>query len=383
MEANICDVNHLDADVLLPPRKRLLAGLKKQNSDGDSTSQPSLVPAASSPASSSSASASVFASSLSPSSSEFNNRLNNLLSSHSANLSPEEIVDASRIAASAAAKAAETARAAAEEKAAIAAKAVAAAKSALDLVASFSEEGASKDRYTRKNKLKKHVPVQLLYKKYQPIENCKKDEELARKLHRAINSSPRTCKNSSSSDLRGHKHKKPKISSTSERTRSNGDMVLEQNRTSACNGHAVAGEVDDSEGTIRESYKNKADEKACRYDKAGQLEMDYGEAESSQTNEKTWDDISTSGKKRGRVKLKKLPLSICTFRDQANPKEEADTRSMPLADMNMGNPTGGNMPLFTMDPSSEVVRPIEATSVWKCQQFNAPACVKQNKVMQS
>lgn len=382
MEANICDVNHLDADVLLPPRKRLLAGLKKQSSDGDSTLQPSPVPAASSPASSSSASASVFASSSSPFSSEFNNRLNNLLSSHSANLSPEEIVEASRIAASAAAKAAETARAAAEEKAAIAAKAVATAKSALDMVASFSEEGACKDRYSRKNKLKKHVPVQLLYKRYQPIENCNKDEELARKLHRAINSSPRICKNSSSSDLKGHKHKKPKISSSSERTRSNGDMVLEQNCAAACNGHAVAGEVD-SEGAIRESYKNKADEKACRYDKADQSEMDYGEAESSQTNEKTWDDISTSGKKRGRVKLKKLPLSICTFRDQANPREEADTRSTPLADMNMGNPTAGNMPLFTMDPSSDGVMPIEAPSVWKCQEFNAPACVKRNKVVQS
>ncbi|KAJ6990507.1 hypothetical protein NC653_018922 [Populus alba x Populus x berolinensis] len=38
MEANICDINHLDADVLLPPRKRLLAGFKKQSSDGDGAS---------------------------------------------------------------------------------------------------------------------------------------------------------------------------------------------------------------------------------------------------------------------------------------------------------------------------------------------------------
>lgn len=376
MEANICDVNHLDADVLLPPRKRLLAGLKKQSSDGDSTLQLSLVPTSSSPAS-----ASVLASS-SPSSSEFNTRLNNLLGSHNANLSPEEIVEASKLAASAAVKAAETARVAAEEKAAVAAKAVAAAKSALDMVASFSEEAVSKERYLKKNKLKKHVPVQLLYKKYQPIENCRKDEELARKLHRAINSSPRISKNSPSSDLKGHKHKRPKILSTSEKIKSNGGMVLEQSPTAACNGHAVAGQLD-SEGAIRESYKNKADEKPYGYDKSGQLEIYYGEAESSQTNERTWDDTSPSGKKRGRVKLKKLPLSICTFRDQANPKEESNTRNAPLADMNMGNPTGGNMPLFTMEPSSEGVMPIEATSVWKCQEFKAHACVKQNKVVQS
>lgn len=380
MEANICDVNHLDADVLLPPRKRLLAGLKKQSSDGDNTLQLSLVPASSSPASPSSASASVLASS-SHSSSDFNTRLNNLLSSHNANLSPEEIVEASKLAASAAVKAAETAKVAAEEKAAIAVKAVAAAKSALDMVASFSEEADCKERYLKKNKLKKHVPVQLLYKKYQPVENCRKDEELARKLHRAINSSPRISKNSS--DLKGHKHKKPKISSTSQKAKSNGGVVLEQSPTATCNGHADAGELD-SEGTIQESYKDKAYEKVCVYDKTAQLEMDYGEAESSQMSERTLDDMSLAGKKRGRVKLKKLPLSICTFKDQANPKEETGARNSPLADLNMGNPTGGsNMPLFTMEPSTEGVMPIETTSGWKCQEYKAPACVKQNKVVQS
>jgi hypothetical protein len=54
MDANICDVNHLDADVLLPPRKRLLAGLKKQSSEADGASRLSLV---ASPSSSVSASA--------------------------------------------------------------------------------------------------------------------------------------------------------------------------------------------------------------------------------------------------------------------------------------------------------------------------------------
>ncbi|KAH0970951.1 hypothetical protein GBA52_023107 [Prunus armeniaca] len=155
--------------------KRLLAGLKKQSPDGDGSSWLSLV------ASSASASASASASSSSsPSSSEFNTRLNNILSSHNPNLSPEELVEISNSAAAAAAKAAEDARAAAEEKAGIAAKAVAAAKSALELVASFSEDVGCKEKYLKKNKLKKHVPVQLLYKKYQPIENCKKDEELVR-----------------------------------------------------------------------------------------------------------------------------------------------------------------------------------------------------------
>lgn len=381
METNLCDVNHLDADVLLPPRKRLLAGLKKQSSEGDGSLQLSLVTSSSSPASAS-ASAST-PSPQSPSSSEFNIRLSNLLNSHNANLSPGEIVEASKSAATAALKAAEAARAAAEEKAAIASKAVAAAKSALDLVASFSEEAVSKERYLKKNKLKKHVPVQLLYKKYQPIENCKEDEELARNLHRAINSSPRISKNSSGSDYKGRKHKKPKVLSSPDKTRdSNGSVVVEQSYTSTCNGREAAGEID-NEGSVRELCKSKADEKACTYDKAGPSAIDNEEAELGQQKEKIWDDMSASGKKRGRVKLKKLPLSMCNLRDQAHPKEEVDIRNLPLTDMNMGNLTAGNMTLFTVEHSAEGVMPIEAKSVWKCQGFKAPECVKQNKAVQS
>ncbi|KAF5453801.1 hypothetical protein F2P56_023520 [Juglans regia] len=327
MEANICDVNHLDADVLLPPRKRLLAGLKKQSSESDGALSLSII------ASSASASA--------PSSaalSDFETRLNNLLSSHSnsPNLTPGEIVEASNSVAIAASKAAEAARAASEEKAAIASKARAAAKRALDLVASFSGEAACKERYLKKNKLKKHLPVQLLYKKYQPIENNKTDEELARKLHHAINSSPRISKNSSSSDWKGHKHKKPKSSASSKKNRvSNGGIVLERHLPSMSNGHAVTGKIE-SEGSIHELYPHKADEKSSKSDKAGQLEMEYEEAESSQPKDKTGEDVSTTGKRRGRVKLKRLPLSICNFRDQSNPKDEMNVRSSPLSENNMG-----------------------------------------------
>lgn len=65
--------------------------------------------------------------------------LNNLLASRLSNpdLTPQEIADASRTTAAAAALAAKAARATADEKAAAAAKAVAAAKAALDLIASF------------------------------------------------------------------------------------------------------------------------------------------------------------------------------------------------------------------------------------------------------
>ena len=373
---NVCDVNHLDADVLLPPRKRLLAGLKKQSSDGDAAASPPLVVA-----SCVTTVSEVASPSLTSYSSEFEARLKNLLGSHSdnPNLTPEEVVEASKAAAVAASKAAKAARAAAEEKAETAAKAVAAAKRALDLVASFSEEAvSSKERNLKKNKLKKHLPVHLLYKKYQPIENCGTDEELARKLHRAMNSSPRISKNSPNSDSKGSKHKKPKNSWSFEMTEvSDARMALGQDCLSLNNGHAVVGKVD-SEGSIQEVCSNKEDKKS-------QMEItDNGEAESSQSKEKNTEDLSSVGRKRGRVKLKKLPLSICTSKDRALPKEGVRARSAPLTEMNTGgNHAVGNIPLFPMEPSTDSVIPIEATTTCKCQELKAPACIKQNKAVQS
>ncbi|XP_044470385.1 uncharacterized protein LOC123199443 [Mangifera indica] len=379
MEANICDINHLDADVLLPPRKRLLAGFKKQssdangNGDGDGVSPPPAVASSSSPP-------------YSPYSIEFNARLNNLLNltMNNSTLSHEEIAELAQSEAIAAIKAAKDARAAAEKKAAIATKAKTAAKNALDLVASFNEEMASKDRGLRKNKLKKHVPVQLLYKKHQSIENNKSDEELARRLHRVMNSSPRISKNFSSSDLKGNRHKKPKNLHTSEKVRvPNGLLILRGNPTCTSSGHAVEGQVDSEHQVFpQEANTVRADEKASKYEKSC-VEKDSSVAESDHLKEKTSDDTNSPGKKRGRLKLKKLPLSICNYKDRVNPKEELISRASPLADKNMDNPPPGNMAVFSLEPSSDGVMPIEPTPTWKCQEFKAPECVKQNKVVQS
>ncbi|KAK8673361.1 hypothetical protein V6N13_111703 [Hibiscus sabdariffa] len=366
MEANICDINHLDADALLPPRKRLLAGFKKQASNANGASdQPTVASSSSSPPASPSPSTS---------SSDVNAHLKNLLMSsdlYNPNHSPEEILAASRAAATSAAKAAEAARAAAEEKAAIAAKAVAAAKSALDIVAKFSEETVHKDRHLKKNKLKKHVPVQLLYKKHEPVESPRTDEDLARKLHRAINSSPRISK-TSSTEWRGHKHKKPKVMPTLEKTMaSNGGIVLGGIQSSTCNGGTVASEID-SEDSMEESVK------------AGgkKSELDNGDAESSHLKEKAFEDV-TPGKKRGRMKLKRLPLSICSFRDRVNPKEEMISKSSPLTEKKMDNSTAAVKTFLALEPSDDGVISIEGAPIQKCQNFKAPACIKQNKVMQS
>ncbi|WMV16510.1 hypothetical protein MTR67_009895 [Solanum verrucosum] len=343
MEANVCDINHLDADVLLPPRKRLLAGLKKQNSDVYS-SIPS-PPTVSSPLC------------------DFDIRLNNLLKSHfgDSNRSYEEIAEASRLAALEAVKAAKAARAIAEEKAAKAAKAVAAAKSALELVATLSDEGTSRD---------KHL---TLYNKNKGTDNCRTDEELARTLHRAINSSPRILKNSTS-DSRNQKHKRLKRSSPSEKSKlQNGSTSLEGNRPSTSNGNGFTRE--------RESDRHISDKDLVRVDlntkfnKSDHTKMENGERESIISKEKVGDSVNDScsiEKKKGRLKQKKLPLSICSFRDQASPKEDLKSKSSSSFDENISKGTTSNNPIFPLE------RPM-----WKCQSFKAPTCVEPNKVMQS
>jgi len=344
MEANLCDINHLDSDVLLPPRKRLLAGLKKQNSDVNSHQPPTT-----------------------SNSTEFDSRLSSLMRSHSSNpnFSHDEIVESSRLEVAAAVKAAKAARIVADEKAAIAAKAIAAAKSALEMVATVSEEATSNERYLKKNKMKKQVPVKMLYNKHRRVQNCKADEELARNLHRVINSSPRISKSSPTSELKNNKHKRLKGLCNSDKTRdSNGGMVWDGNPASKSNGNGV---------TIKEGYTVRVDDKISKFFKTDRLKMGNGEAETSQPKEKMLESPDDTCRKRGRLKQKKLPLSICTFRDRGSPKEELKSESSPSTDDSTGKPTSNNKHLM----------PIETSSMWKCQAFKAPVCVKQNKVVQS
>ncbi|KAG8381274.1 hypothetical protein BUALT_Bualt06G0105500 [Buddleja alternifolia] len=311
METNRCDVNHLDADALLPPRKRLLAGLKRQNSDVNS------------PAPSTSSNAIT----------EFDVHLNNILMSRlsNPNLSNEEIIEASRNAAIEAAKVAEAARANAEEKAAKAAKAVAAAKNALDFVAILSDEAANNEKRLKKNKMKKHVPVQVLYNKSKRNNNSKTDEELARKLHRDINSSPRILKNSSASDTKNHKHKKMK---------SNGNGIEKKQ---------------ENEGPVKEIDTIMVDLNTSKLDRGEQVRLSNEEMENGEdrvpSKDKFTEFSDSFGKKRGRIKQKKLPLSICSFRDQTGLKEEMS-----------------NQPLFSEGTSGNLV-PVEKRSMWKCQTF--------------
>ncbi|XP_051138439.1 uncharacterized protein LOC127256461 isoform X2 [Andrographis paniculata] len=344
METNTCNVNHLNADALLPPRKRLLAGLKRQSSDVHS-----LMPTTTSHSSES----------------EYNARLNNLMRLHLSsdrNLSNEEIVEASRCAAIRAAEVAEAARANAEQKAAKAAKAMAAAKSALDLVASLSEEASGKEKHQKKNKMKKHVPVQAFYNRNKRNTNCKTDEELARKLHQAINSSPRILK----SDSKNQKHKKLKTSMH------NGVPLNQEGPSKSSNG--VGGQVD-MEGPIKDIDMIMVDLNTSKHDDRDRdrdgspPKLENGVSIPPKDN-KSSESPDSTGKKRGRTKQKKLPLSICSFRDQtSSPKGgEMKPRGEDCMDSHTATTTSGD----SLMPS------------WKCQAFRAPqTCITQSKVMQS
>lgn len=350
MEANNCDGNNVDADVLLPPRKRLLAGLKKQNFDGRSH-----VPLTS------------------VISGEFDTLLYNLLESHMSK-STEEIMEDSRSAVETANKVAKAARAVAENKAEVAAKSMAAAKSALDLFVTMSET-SSREKYTRKNKIKGQVPVDRLYNKKQRVEH---DAELARDLHRAINSSPRTVKTSSIPDLKsvGHKRLVKSLSLQKLKNNNGGHSPPESNGN---------GQTDKlySDGSAQGAYNYRIDENISKLDKADQSKMTNRVSSfcGGKMKEALEDPVSF-GRKRGRIKQKKLPLSICNFRDQENPKEQLKPRSEALSDGNVNKDTAGSDHLLSVGPAGGSAISFDRPATWKCKEFKGQAIIKPKKVMQ-
>lgn len=373
MDANTCNTNHSNTDALLPPRKRLLAGLKRQNSD--------LHPPVSLPLSSEGA----------------ENEKDCLIGVYkfrfnNSNLSNEGIVEASRAAAVEAAEAAVAARINAEEKAAKAVKAVALAKSALELVAALS----SNEESPKKNKMKKHVPLEALYNNRKDSISCRMDEVLARKLHQAINSSPRILKNSSGADLKDHSHKKLKHTAML-----NGvaPMVVNLSSTTSSNGNHVDIEKVHTECPLKTTNSIVPNLNGSNHDQGKQRKLDNGEesepgrsnamkmekskVELILSNGKFTESLESNGKKRGKLKQKKLPLSICSFRDRSNLSlnEEPKHQGKSKLEDNAARTLEGKQGSFPTGNSGNVLVPVERTSMWKCQSLKAPSCV--NKVMQS
>lgn len=342
------EANNLEADARLPPRKRLLAGLKKHNGDGDGSSSP--------------------ASPLTLISVDMSNRLRDLLTN---NVSSEEIVDASRSAALAAAQAAAAARAAAEEKAATAAKAVAAAKSALELVAEFSVKKSRKERRVWDDKLKKHVPVQVLYKKKRKKET---DEELARKLHRVINSSPRILKSSSGSDPKVHNNRKHKKKMNFEtKANSNGGPSLEGKLSYTSDTNIEPNDAVGANDVVQLEDKDSE----CTRTEGSEMESLHtnGDAEAGHSTAQALEDSVRTSRKRGRIKQKKLPLSLCTVRDRENTKEEPKATGL--------KPATTVVPLETVEPSTEVAVAQEAAPTQQRKELTTPQCYGGSNILRS
>ncbi|WOL18912.1 hypothetical protein Cni_G27709 [Canna indica] len=153
----------------LPPRKRLLAELKKENPEFGFLPPVPFI------------------------SGDLGAQLRDVVRSPGSTL--EEIVEVSNSVALAAHEIAEAARDSAIEKAAAAAKAKAAAKSALLFLDSISRNRMSSKVGLSKTKVrKKQIPIKLLYKTNHAARSQEADEDLARKLHHAMNSSPRISK---------------------------------------------------------------------------------------------------------------------------------------------------------------------------------------------
>lgn len=179
-----------DLATRLPPRKRLLAGLKNPNPNFDLELPAQLT------------------------STETGFRIREIM--NSPNLSPEEIIDSLKSIALAASEAAAAARIVAVEKAAAAAKAKENAKKALELLDSLSDGKKDGSKVRGRPRLKKkQLSMEVLCKAEKLLNanhSCDgekeprltisesrarvSDEEVAKKLHRAMNSSPRisTCK---------------------------------------------------------------------------------------------------------------------------------------------------------------------------------------------
>ncbi|XP_009387511.2 uncharacterized protein LOC103974413 [Musa acuminata AAA Group] len=263
-----------DANTHLPPRKRLLAELKRDSSDFDCLPP---IPSVSG---------------------DFGAQLRDVISSPSS--TPEEVIEVAKSVALATAEVATAARNAATEKAAAAAKAKAAAKSALlflDLI--------SRSRNLRKGCLSKHkvrkkqIPIELLYKTHLPAESQEADEELARKLHLAMNSSPRLSNN-------------------------NRKCIQNFGREVHCNGNGVCKEKSpvlhkDSVRMTNKYFIDKSKEKieGCSEAEGEQEESDYCTEEQKCGSRIR---VITEGRKV-RIKQKKLPLSQYGLGDQAEVKK--------------------------------------------------------------
>ncbi|CAN6192432.1 unnamed protein product [Urochloa humidicola] len=353
-----------DLNTHLPPRKRLLAGLRTAATSCEATE--------------------TLPSSLA--SGDLAVRLREMaLAANASGSSPEEMIEAARAAAEAAADAAAAARAAATEKAAVAAKARAAARAAMEFLDSFSRTGTSRNGLQFKVKSrKKHVQVKTLYRPNgtlgdapKPRRRKQSDEEIARNLHRAMNSSPRISHTGPPKRLRGNA------------SDSKDGAAPDEGRGDACNGSSTHVPIEVGSSLPNGCSEGKSSETTVPLFKP-EGPHDRGDDPSRHTA-KSSSDVTDNGVGTGnlsatqKVKIKRKELVL----NQQNNKEtegakETEPSVQPIGqDESKANGNGTEkhgIPADAKAPGDGIV-PMKITSVWKFKKLKTSHCSSDSKVL--
>lgn len=372
-----------DLNTHLPPRKRLLAGLKTAATSCDAA-EPLPSPLASG---------------------DLATRLREMaLAANTSASSLEEMIEAARAAAKAATDAAAAARAAAAEKAAVAAKARAAARAAMEFLDSFSRTGTSRNGLQFKVKSrKKHVQVKMLYRPNgtlgdapKPRRRKQSDEEIARNLHRAMNSSPRISHTGPPKRPRGKagdgKDGAAPSEGSGEGHSKDGAAPGEgswEGRGNACNGSSTHAPIEAGGGLPNGHSQEKPSEITVPLFNHGG--PDDGGDDPSRHAAKISGDVTDNGVGTGnlsaarkvKIKRKELLLNPHNNKETEEPREtepsvqpigQDEPKSNGNGTEKHGSPADAKAPV-------DIAPAMKITSVWKFKKLKTSHCSSDSKVL--
>ncbi|KAJ1260846.1 hypothetical protein BS78_10G263900 [Paspalum vaginatum] len=360
-----------DLNTHLPPRKRLLAGLRTAAPACDAA-EPELLP---SPLASGDLAA----------------RLRDMaLAANASASSPEEMIEVARAAAAAAADAAVAARAAAAEKAAVAAKARAAARAAMEFLDSFSRAGAASRnglQFKVKSR-KKHVQVKMLYRPNgtagdapKPRRRKQSDEEIARNLHRAMNSSPRISPTGPP--------KRPRITAGDAKDGIAADVANGGGGGDTCNGSSIQVVIEADGGLPNGCSEGKHEGPDAAGEDSSRRTANSGGGIAGNAVEVG----NLSAGRKVKIKRKELLLNQHSGRETEEPKETEEAKETEPSlhsvgpDESKSNGNGKSKPTKKLASPADTkgpgdgVAPMKITSLWKFKKLKTSHCSSDTKVL--
>ncbi|PAN22243.1 hypothetical protein PAHAL_4G005600 [Panicum hallii] len=356
-----------DLNTHLPPRKRLLAGLRTAATACDAA-DPLPSPLASG---------------------DLAARLREMaLAANASGSSPEEMIEAARAAAEAAADAAAAARAAAAEKAAVAAKARAAARAAMEFLDSFSRTGASRNGLQFKVKSrKKHVQVKMLYRPNgtlgdapKPRRRKQSDEEIARNLHRAMNSSPRISHTGPPKRPRGTVGDGKDGAAPGDGNGEGGG--------NACNGSSTHAPIEAGGGLPNGCSEGKSSETTVplfKHEDRGDDPSKHAAKSSGNAADNGVGAGNLSAGRKVKIRRKELLLNQHNNKETEEPREtEPSVQVQPIGQdeskLNGNGTEKHGSPTYAKAPGDGVA-PMKITSVWKFKKLKTSHCSSDSKVL--